>query len=210
MTELLPINLDIYDEEEDLLTGLRSNDKYACACMLKRYAGQVYALGLRMMNDEDEAEEVMQETFISACKNIDRFQGRSKLSTWLYRIATNAALMRLRRKKRTVPLDRFSGENDYLPVPETFVNWRSGLEELAMQGDLRDALESSLDSLSENLRATFILRDIQGLSTAEAAAALEISESAVKVRLHRARLQLREVLSKNPQIALEDYGIEHK
>jgi RNA polymerase sigma-70 factor (ECF subfamily) len=207
MTELLPINLDIYDEEEDLLAGLRSHDKYACACMLKRYAGQVYALGLRMMNDEDEAEEVMQETFISACKNIDSFQGRSKLSTWLYRIATNAALMRLRRKKRTVPLDTVMGENGSLPVPQTIVPWRSDLEEMAIRGDLRDALANSLKQLSENLRAAFILRDIQGLSTAEAAAALEISESAVKVRLHRARLQLREILSQNAQITLEDYGI---
>lgn len=207
MTELMPINLNIYSEEDDLLEGLRSNDKYACACMLKRYAGQVYALGLRMMNDEDEAEEVMQETFINACKNINSFQGRSKLGTWLYRIATNAALMRLRRKNRTVPLDTVMGENGSLPVPETIVSWRSDLEERAAQGELRDALENSLEALSENLRAAFILRDIQGMSTAEAAETLQISESAVKVRLHRARLQLREILSQNPQIALEDYGI---
>lgn len=206
MTELLPIDLHIYDEEEALLEGLRSHDKYACACMLKRYAGQVYALGLRMMSDEDEAEEVMQETFISACKNIDRFQGRSKLGTWLYRIATNAALMRLRRKKHTVPLDSVLNDGAF-PLPETVVSWRNGLEELAMQGDLHDALENGLTALSENLRATFILRDIQGLSTAETASALEISESAVKVRLHRARLQLREILSQNPDISLEEYGI---
>ena len=207
MTELLPIDLHIYDEEEALLEGLRSHDKYACACMLKRYAGQVYALGLRMMSDEDEAEEVMQETFISACKNIDHFQGRSKLGTWLYRIATNAALMRLRRKKQTVSLDSVLNESA-LPLPETIVSWRNGLEELAMQGDLHDALENGLTSLSENLRATFVLRDIHGLSTAETADTLNISESAVKVRLHRARLQLREVLSKNPDISLEEYGIQ--
>ncbi len=206
MTELLPIDLHIYDEEEDLLAGLRSHDKYACACMLKRYAGQVYALGLRMMNDEDEAEEVMQETFISACKNIDRFQGRSKLGTWLYRIATNAALMRLRRKKHTVSLDSVTADSSF-PLPETIVSWRNGLEELAMQGDLTEALELGLAALSENLRATFILRDIQGLSTAETAETLDISESAVKVRLHRARLQLREILSQNPAISLEEYGI---
>ncbi|MBP7961508.1 MAG: sigma-70 family RNA polymerase sigma factor [Caldilineaceae bacterium] len=207
MTDLLPIDLHIYDEEETLLEGLRSHDKYACACMLKRYAGQVYALGLRMMSDEDEAEEVMQETFISACKNIDRFQGRSKLGTWLYRIATNAALMRLRRKKHTVPLDSVLNDSG-LPLPETIVSWRNGLEDLAMQGDLHDALENGLTALSENLRATFVLRDIHGLSTAETAETLNISESAVKVRLHRARLQLREVLSKNPAISLEEYGIQ--
>lgn len=207
MTDLLPIDLQLYDEEEALLEGLRSHDQYACACMLKRYAGQVYALGLRMMSDEDEAEEVMQETFISACKNIDRFQGRSKLGTWLYRIATNAALMRLRRKQYTVSLDSVLADTG-LPVPETIVAWRNGLEELALRGDLTEALESGLASLSENLRATFILRDIQGLSTAETASALEISESAVKVRLHRARLHLRELLSRNPDISLEEYGIQ--
>ena len=114
--------------------------------------------------------------------------------------------MRLRRKKHTVSLDSVTADSSF-PLPETIVSWRNGLEELAMQGDLTEALELGLAALSENLRATFILRDIQGLSTAETAETLDISESAVKVRLHRARLQLREILSQNPAISLEEYGI---
>lgn len=207
MTELLPIDLNIYSQEEDLLAGLRRKERHACACMLKRYAGQVYGLALRMTGDTDEAEEVLQETLISACNNIHKFEGRSKLGTWLFRIATNAALMRLRRQKKTVSLDEVAESFDDLAPPHTIVDWRNGLEELAIAGEVRDVLENALNSLSEGLRMVFVLRDVHGLSTEETAEALNISQSAAKVRLHRARLQLRELLSNNPAIVLEEFGI---
>lgn len=94
---VIPIDLNIYSDEEALLTGLRAGDRHACACLLKRFAPHVYAVALRMTGDPDEAEDVLQETFISACKHVQEFEGRSALGTWLHRIATNAALMRLRR-----------------------------------------------------------------------------------------------------------------
>ena len=102
----LYIDLEIYDDEEMLLRGLKNGDRHACACMLKRFAPRVYAVAMRMMGDPDEAEEVLQETFISACKNIQDFEERSALNTWLHRIATNAAVMRLRKRKhKEVSLD---------------------------------------------------------------------------------------------------------
>ncbi len=209
MTELLPIDLDVYKDEDELLQGLRRQDPHACACMLKRYAGRIYALGLRMLGDQDEAEEILQETFIKACDKIDQFEGRSSLGTWLYRIATNAALMHIRKRKPTVSLDQELDEND-LALPKTLVEWQPDLEQVALSGELQEALEAALMELSEPLRAVFLLRDVQGLSTAETAQALGISTSAAKVRLHRARLQLREILSQNPHIALEEFGIQGK
>ncbi len=206
MTELLPIDLDIYKTEDELLSGLRQNERHACACMLKRYAGRIYALGLRMLGDQDEAEEILQETFISACDKIDSFEGRSSLGTWLYRIATNAALMHIRKQKATVSLDDPMIENE-ASLPRTIVQWQPDLEQIALSGELRQAMEAALLELSEPLRAVFVLRDVHGLSTAETAQALGISQAAVKVRLHRARLQLREFLSQSPKIALEDFGI---
>jgi RNA polymerase sigma-70 factor, ECF subfamily len=207
MTGYLPIDLKIYEGEAELLEGLRRHDSHACACMLKRYAGQIYALALRMMADQDEAEEVLQETFINACSKIDDFQGRSSLGTWLYRIATNAALMRIRKRKPTVSLEDALDEGQLSP-PKIIVDWQPDLEQAALDRDLREALEAALHELSEPLRMVFVLRDMQGLSTAETAEMLGISQSAAKVRLHRARLQLRELLSQDHRVALDEYGIQ--
>jgi RNA polymerase sigma-70 factor (ECF subfamily) len=164
---------------------------------VERHSGTVYNLALRMMNDPQEAEDVLQETFISAFRALDRFQGRSQLSTWLYRIAYNAALMRLR--KRRVPVESLDEaretEDGELMQPRQLVDWTALPDELLLSKEFRGKLDAALGSLPESLRSVFVLRDIEGLSTAETAVVLGLTETNTKVRLHRARLALRERLT---------------
>ena len=192
----IEIDLDIYPDEESLLQGLKRGDPEACACMLKQYAPRVYAIAIRMVNDRDEAEEVLQETFISACKNIDKFEGRSALGTWLHRIATNAALMRLRkRKKYEVSLDAPVETQNGDDVVREVEDWAFSPDDHALNSETRAVLEQAIAALPETLRTVFVLREIEGYSTEETANILGISISAAKVRLHRARLRLREILA---------------
>ena len=194
----LQIDLDIYPDEAALVQALQNGEHNACACMVKQFAPRVYAVAMRMMSDPDEAEEVLQETFISACKNIDRFEGRSALNTWLHRIATNAALMRLRKRKslnREVSLDNPIESLDGDDIPRQIESWAYYPADLAMNSETRDVLEQAISTLPDALRSVFVLREIEGYSTAEVAEMLDISVSAAKVRLHRARLRLRELLT---------------
>lgn len=192
----LAIDLNIYPDEPALIAALKAGEKHACACMIKHHGSQMFAVALRIIGDSDEAEEAVQEAFISACDKIDRFEGRSKLSTWLYRITTNAALMRLRRQRDdTVSLDEPQTLEEGYLLPRQLDRWQVEPSQEALSAELRQTMEDAVQQLNPTLRAAFVLRDIQGLSTEEAAAALDISESALKVRLHRARLQLRESLA---------------
>lgn len=193
----LHIDFDLYPDEASLIQGLKKGDRHACACMLKKYAPRVYAIAIRMMRDQDEAEEVLQETFISACQHIQKFEGRSALGTWLHRIATNAALMRLRKQKnkKEVSLDAPLETSDGDDIPRQIEDWTYFPADLSLNSELRDVLEQAIRQLPDSLRTVFTLREIEGYNTAETAAMLNISVSAAKVRLHRARLQLRETLS---------------
>lgn len=165
--------------------------------MVERYSGTVYNLALRLMhNDPMEAEDVLQETFISAYRALNRFEGRSLLSTWLYRIAYNAALMRLRKRELpTVSIDEPLENEEGDPIPRQLVDWSTVPDQVVLNGELRKMLDRAVAALPETLRSVFVLRDIEGLSTAETAAILDLTETNVKVRLHRARLALREQLS---------------
>lgn len=192
----LPIDLTIYDDETALLAGLRQGDRHACACLLKRFAPRVYAVALRMTGDPDEAEDVLQETFINACKHIQEFEGRSALSTWLHRIATNTALMHLRKPTHDElsldePIETLDGDD----IPRQIVAWTYRPADHLMDGETRQMIEQALAQLPETLRSVFILREIEGYSTEETADMLGIGLSAAKVRLHRARLRLRELLT---------------
>ena len=182
--------------EVELITAARAGRQDAFAEIVERYSGTVYNLALRLMNDQQEAEEVLQETFISAFRALNRFEGRSKLSTWLYRIAYNAALMRLR--KRRVPdvsLDEPRETEDGELLPRQLVDWTAVPEDLLLSKEFRGMLSGALAALPESLRSVFVLRDMEGLSTAETAEALGLTETNAKVRLHRARLALRERLT---------------
>lgn len=192
----LTIDLNLYADEATLIDALLAGDKHACACMVRQHGGQMYAVALRIMGDPDEAEDVVQDAFISACGKVASFEGRSKLSTWLYRITTNAALMRLRKRRDdTVSLDEPQVGDDGGLLPRQLGDWEIDPGRQALSSELRQEMEAAVESLPPALRAAFVLRDIQGLSTQEAAEALEISETALKVRLHRARLALRERLA---------------
>ncbi len=182
--------------QDVLVKKLRAGDPAAFAQLVEENQRNVYNLALRMLNSPQEAEDVLQETFLSAYKALPGFEGRSSLSTWLYRIASNASLMRLRRKQPETtsidePLELEEGDS----LPRQFVDWSSAPEDELLSDESRRVMDAAVAELPEGLRIVFILRDIEGLSTQEAGEVLELSESAVKTRLHRARLALREKLS---------------
>jgi RNA polymerase sigma-70 factor (ECF subfamily) len=178
------------------VAALKAGEPGAFAEMVERHSGTVYNLALRLMNDPQEAEEVLQETFISAFRGLDRFEGRSQLGTWLYRIAYNAALMRLRRRKLpTTSIDEPLVNEEGEELPRQLVDWGARPDQIVLDDELRRALDAAVATLPPTLRSVFVLRDIEGHSTAETAEALGLTETNVKVRLHRARLALREQLT---------------
>ncbi len=182
-------------QEKTLLQALQRGEPHACDEMIQRYSGKIYNVALRLTGHPNEAEEVLQETFINACRGVNAFEGRASLQTWLYRIATNNGLMRLRRKKTpTVSLDvSVTGKSD--ESPRELSDWHWDPESLVLSEELRQAMDDAVAQLPETLRSVFVLRDVEGLSTKETAEILNISASSAKVRLHRARLFLREQLA---------------
>jgi len=175
---------------------LQAGDQAAYARLVEQHASRIYRLALRMMGNEADAEDVLQETFLSAFKSIDRFEARSSLSTWLYRIASNAALMRLRRvEPDQVSVDEPMERDDGDVVPRQLFDFCCLPEEVLLEDEARAEMERAVEELPPVLRSVFVLRDIEGLSTEETANALDLSISAVKSRLMRARLKLRERLS---------------
>lgn len=179
-----------------MVAAAREGQQEAYAEIVERYSGTVYNLALRLMKDPHEAEEVLQETFISAFRALPRFEGRSQLSTWLYRIGYNAALMRLRKRRpRTESLDEPATTENGDQVPRQLVDWGSVPDALLLNRELRTVLNQALATLPATLSSVFVLRDIEGLSTAETAEVLSLTETNVKVRLHRARAALRERLT---------------
>ncbi len=137
---------------------------------------------------------MVQEAFLKLMAGAGRIEGRARLSTWLYRVAYNAAIDRLRVQKRELPVVE-EGDDTSPPMPSLLVDMRLSPEAMLRDTELRDALEAAIAALPTSLRAAFLLRDVEGLSTAEAAEALDLTAVNLKVRLHRARLLLRERLS---------------
>ena len=182
--------------QEADLTALKANDGSAFAKLVDAHSEQIYRLALKMLGSEQDAEDVLQESFIKAFKNIHAFEGRSKLSTWLYRIAVNESLMLLRKHKADiVELDAMLETDEGELMPKQIVDWCCLPEKELMSSETRRVINEGLKTLSDSSRAAFLLRDMEGLSTKEAAEVLDISESALKVRLMRARLALREYLT---------------
>ena len=178
------------------LGALRRKDKQAFAMLVNQNSDLIYRLALKMTGNPQDAEDVLQETFIKAYDYISTFEGRSKVSTWLYRIATNQALMLLRKRKDgLVDIDEGVETDDGEVMPVQIVDWCCLPEKELMSAESRAFLSEAAKNLSDSNRAAFLLRDVEGLSTKEAAEALDISESALKVRLMRARMELREALS---------------
>lgn len=189
------IDLTVYEDDQELLSGLRGGDTLACTCFMKWYAPAMTRLALRMVGDPDEAEGVVQDSFIAACAKMDSFRAESSLKTWLHRIVVNTALMRLRKRRPERLSDDPADEYKYLP--ELLINNKDEPLENILTSELEDELSQAIMELPESLRTTLVLREHEGLSTRETAETLGISESAVKVRLHRARNALREHLQQN-------------
>jgi RNA polymerase sigma-70 factor (ECF subfamily) len=181
-------------DEMACLEAMKRGEPGCLADFFELWADRLYGLALRLLGDPAAAEDVVQEAFLKLIAGADRIEGRSRLATWLYRVVYNAAMDRLRDQKREVPVPEDGGEGA-LPAPSLLVDFRLSPEAALRDAELRGALEGAIGALPPALRAAFLLRDVEGLSTAEAAEALGISEANLKVRLHRARLQLRERLS---------------
>jgi len=178
------------------LPALKAGDRVEFAKLVENTSGPVYRLALRMVNDQQDAEDVLQETFIKAYRKLSEFEGRSSLSTWLYRIAINEALMLLRqRSPNSLSIDEEVETVDGNLEPMQIVDWCCLPEDELLSEEGRHVMDEAVQHLSPALRAVFILRDIEGLSIRETAEALDLSETAVKTRLLRARLNLRNQLS---------------
>ena len=198
-------------EESELIRRAQQGDSKALGEIVEQHQQTIYNVALRMCGNPHDAEETMQETFLSAIQALPRFQGRSKLSTWLYRIASNQCLMR-RRRAAAAPVEFFMDDSDDDPaevMPKYFVDWSYDPDSLLLDAELQQVMEKAIEALPPKLRIVFIWRELEGLSTAETAEVLNISESAVKVRLHRARLQLRDHLSRYFADRSDDHADNH-
>lgn len=185
----------IQDRSHLNIGALQHGDRAEFARMVHMYSGQIYRLALKMLKNPQDAEDILQETFIKAYKALPDFEGRSQLSTWLYRIATNESLMFLRRKQPDSVSVEQPVENNEEQTPLQIVDWCCLPEGELMTSEALTFLQESMDELPESLRVVFLLRDIEGLSTREVAKILDLSETAVKTRLSRARFRLREMLT---------------
>jgi len=184
-------------EELVLVRAAKGGDDAAFGELVRRYDRNVFRIAQHITQNREDAEDVVQDAFLKAYTNLQGFQEQSKFYTWLVRIAVNEALMKLRRRKpeRTVSLDEeIKTEDD--SVPREVADWSPNPEQMYNQAELREILTRTIQGLPPGFRTVFVLRDVEGLSTEETAQALELSIPAVKSRLLRARLQLRERLSR--------------
>jgi len=185
------------DDEAAVVAQARLGNANAFNELLRRYERKIFRLALHITQNREDAEDVLQESFLKAYEHLDQFQGQSKFYTWIVRIAVNQALMKLRKRKsdRSVSLDDTvdTGEDN---IVREVAAWEENPEQKYSREELNRILTSAVDGLTPIYRAVFVLRDIDGLSTEEAAEALELSVPAVKSRLLRARLQLREKLNR--------------
>src|SRR5438876_2681673 len=185
-----------------LLDGLRRGDDHAFATLGRHQAGRMLATARRLLRDGAEAEDAVQEAFVSAARAIGGFAGDSKLSTWLHRIVVNTALMRLRsrRRRREEPIDdllpRFDADGHHA---EGVVGWETPSDVLLERRQTRAMVRRCIDELPERYRTVILLRDIEEMDTEETAHSIGSTPNAVKIRLHRARQALRTLLAREPE-----------
>lgn len=187
--------------EGELLKQLRAGDDDAFATLVRLYGGRMLAVARRMMGNEDDARDVIQDAFLSAIKALDRFKGESRLSTWLHRIVVNAALMKIRSRKRKPEefiedLQPRFGEKGHLILEDP---WSEPSDRLLEREETRRTVRAAIEQLPDGYRTVLVMRDIEGLDTQETARLLDLTANAVKIRLHRGRLALRSLLG--PQFA---------
>jgi RNA polymerase sigma-70 factor (ECF subfamily) len=177
------------------LAALKNGDRAEFARLVDATSNHIYHLAMRILHDPQDAEDALQESYIKALRALPNFEGRSSLSTWLYRIAVNEALMLLRKRRvNLVPVEDESDEDDEQPGM-VLTDWVGLPEDELLSSEARQRLEMAVDTLPDTLRIVFMLRDIEGLSIKETADLLGLTATAVKTRLLRARLRLRNQLS---------------
>ena len=188
-------------DDKELVARAKAGELDAFEALANRYEQRVYSLALRMLRQEQDAEDVTQQTFLSALEGLGGFRGDASFATWLLRIASHAALKVIRKRNGldTVSLEEATEETDSydtIPHPEYIADWRQSPTELVRKHEIQRLLDEALGTLDEKHRLVFLLRDVEGLSVKETAEALGLSEANTKVRLLRARLQLREQLTR--------------
>ena len=189
-------------DDVELLRRARGGDFEAFSLLVEQFQRRVFAVARRIVRDQHDAEDVTQQTFLSVMDHLGDFREEASVATWILRIATNHALKVLRKRRGlpTVSIDApVSDEADSyaaLPHPEFIAQWRDEPERLAQQREVRQLIENALADLPEKYRVVFVLRDVEGLSVKETAETLGLTEANVKVRLLRARLDLRERLTR--------------
>lgn len=185
------------NDDLDLVARAREGDGAAFGTLVNRYNRKIYRLAKHITDSDADAEDVLQDTFLKAYEHLDGFQGNAKFYTWLVRIAVNESLMKLRKRKasRTVSLDEPADNGDDPIVREVAV-WDGDPEQRYSNDELRRILDDAIQNLKPAFRTVFVLRDVEELSTEETAEALDLSVPAVKSRLLRARLELREKLTR--------------
>ena len=181
--------------ETDVIRKAKQGDKEAFAELVTAYSERIYNLALRILRNREDAEDVLQETFLTVLQKLESFDGRSNFFTWIYRIATNASLMKLRKKKLVFAempenFDPSSRHNERI-----FVDWSQDPSLNVQNKEIKKIIDSAISQLSDLYRSVFILRDIEHLSIKETSKILNISEENVKIRLRRARLYLRNKIS---------------
>jgi RNA polymerase sigma-70 factor, ECF subfamily len=193
----MPVSSQTGIDDATLVAQTREGDARSFSELVKRYEGKVFRLAQHVTQNREDAEDVLQETFLKAYEHLDQFRGDSKFYTWIVRIAVNQALMKLRRRKtdKAVSLDETidTGEDN---IVREIAAWDEDPEQKFSREELGGILDTAVQSLEPLYRSVFVLRDIEDLSTEETAEALDLSVPAVKSRLLRARLQLREKLTR--------------
>jgi RNA polymerase sigma-70 factor, ECF subfamily len=184
-------------DEAVLVAEAKAGSYEAFEDLVNRYEKKIYRLGLNLTGNPEDAEDMLQETFLKAFEHLSDFREDSRFYTWIVRIAINQGLMKLRKRRGSKEVQIEDGENDDGEViPRDFADWRPNPEQELQRTELETILQSAARSLPITFRTVFFLRDVEGLSTEETAELLNLSEGAVKARLFRARLRLREELSK--------------
>ena len=186
---------------DELVRAAKAGDLAAFEELTSRHERQIYSLAYRILQNPHDAEDVTQQAFLSAVESLAKFREESSFTTWLYRIATFAALKVIRKRKGldTVSLEEATeprDDSDSIPHPEYIADWKQSPEQLVERNETQRLLDNALAQLDEKHRLVFVLRDVEGLSVNGTAEALGLTESNVKMRLLRARLQLREELTR--------------
>ena len=189
--------------DRDVVRSVLSGQKERYEILMRRYNGVLYRAIRSFLNDEQEVEDAMQETYLCAYEKLKQYRGEAAFSTWLIRIGINEALKRIRMKKRQLVYSGDTEEEKYAQIPDTM---KRDPENIAIQNETRSQIELAIDSLPEKYRTVFMLREVEGISNEEIASCLDISGVNVKVRLHRAKSLLKETLS--PGIRVFEFGNE--